>query len=864
MHGGRRDKATRLLATHTIFDHMAVQCSRDHDHLPWGIHRNGSTLQFDTASEAEYPTKLCQTMATALADFVGLPPVTEPPLSSSQIAQVARGATLFTRKPLIPEFSHFEELPHELQLPGRKLLTSQFPGGTSGMTSEEDQLSEHDSSQNPPQEPCRKAFKRAVRYGIQWTPEEFLDLAKQANHPLDPQQAVRDSVKQAVVDNLTKSPVELAKSRMRAVIMIDSMKKELQAKEEEMKERLEVTVAQVTSSKNILLWESLLRASHYPDMGVVELMKTGVDLVGEHTYPPNFPKDWKPAAISPEDLLESARWRRQALKVELNERDEKRDEDLEKATMEEVGAGFLQGPFRESQVDEIFDGPHWLMNKRFLLYQGTPEEPKARVIDDCRRSGLNSAYTTNFKLQLMDIDSLACVIALISQALVDKCIKLDLETNETIGGNVASEVLQESWQGRTLDLAKAYKQVPITPASRRLCIIGHQIKKEWQFYTTNVMPFGAVASVYAFNRISRSIHHILTSFLSAVCTVFYDDFPTISSKAGASLLSKCMSHVLNSLGWLHAQVGTKAVDFASEFNALGVCVGLERLPSGVFSLANKEGRIRKVADMLREIGGAGTISRKTAAEIQGLLNFASGFFLSKALRFLLGAFEKLADRPSSQSAKSLKMLCQTAIHLLEGLPPRTFDARKLQHTHLLFTDGSWEGHVAKAGAVFINGLSGNGWVAEILVPDKLISIWRREVGEQIISQVEYFAFLVLRFAVAEQLRDQKAIAWIDNEAARATAIKGNSDSSTLRGMARVSQQLEATSPALLWYERVASYSNPADGPSRDRVQETGIQLGLPSLHQALCLPDRIADVIIDLISNPWMEIDLKGEPKVAP
>ena len=84
-----------------------------------------------------------------------------------------------------------------------------------------------------------------------------------------------------------------------------------------------------------------------------------------------------------------------------------KEEDLHAATMEEVGLGHLQGPFTKQQIDERFGKDAWLFTKRFALIQGTPENPKVRVIDDCRRSGLNTAYTVNFKLELLDLDVLA-------------------------------------------------------------------------------------------------------------------------------------------------------------------------------------------------------------------------------------------------------------------------------------------------------------------------------------------------------------------------------------------------------------------------------------------------------------------------
>ena len=49
--------------------------------------------------------------------------------------------------------------------------------------------------------------------------------------------------------------------------------------------------------------------------------------------------------------------------------------------------------------------------------------------------------------------------------------------------------------------------------------------------------------------------------------------------------------------------------------------------------------------MLEEVKLKGTISKSEAAQIQGHLNFASGFFISKALRFLVSSFARLADIP---------------------------------------------------------------------------------------------------------------------------------------------------------------------------------------------------------------------------
>ena len=146
---------------------------------------------------------------------------------------------------------------------------------------------------------------------------------------------------------------------------------------------------------------------------------------------------------------------------------------MHEATLEEVKLGHLAGPFSEKQLDERFGKHGWLFNKCFALEQGTAENPKVRVIDDCRRSGLNSAYTTTNKLELLDVDVLACALMAIADAHSTGWVDL----GETDGGNLRGPVNAAArllnWQGRTLDLSKAYKQVPLSDEAQALCVLGY-------------------------------------------------------------------------------------------------------------------------------------------------------------------------------------------------------------------------------------------------------------------------------------------------------------------------------------------------------------------------------------------------------
>ena len=226
--------------------------------------------------------------------------------------------------------------------------------------------------------------------------------------------------------------------------------------------------------------------------------------------------------------------------------------------------------------------------------------------------------------------------------------------------------------------------------------------------------------------------------------------------------------------------------------------------------------------MLQKVGENGFISKSEAAQIQGHLNFASGFYVSKALRFLSSSFSRLADIPKALGSRDLVALSSLAIKMLQAIPPRSYVAESFKSPLLIFTDGAWESGVATGGAVTYDPVSDVATVFPVEIPSELITLWLEEVGEQLISQIEFFVYLAVRYSCSSALLNKLGIAWIDNEAARFVAIKGSSSSYSLQSMSRVLQQVELEMPSSVWMERVSSYSNPSDMPSRNLVNEAAL------------------------------------------
>ena len=89
--------------------------------------------------------------------------------------------------------------------------------------------------------------------------------------------------------------------------------------------------------------------------------------------------------------------------------------------------------------------------------------------------------------------------------------------------------------GRTLDLTSAYKQLAVDPSMgfvRALETYDPESKRR-AFFIMNSLPFGATSSVYAFNRVAKSLWFLMVC-LGAVWTTQYFDFPNIEMEVLAS------------------------------------------------------------------------------------------------------------------------------------------------------------------------------------------------------------------------------------------------------------------------------------------------------------------------------------------
>ncbi|CAE7358765.1 unnamed protein product [Symbiodinium sp. CCMP2592] len=527
--------------------------------------------------------------------------------------------------------------------------------------------------------------------------------------------------------------------------------------------------------------KALLKEHAYWDMGVVQLMEKGVDLVGFQDTPPCYPQKIVPATMSRDEFLDSADWRRRALTTPgTRVPDAAQLAHLEQACQEEVDLGFMLGPYSEDQVSQLFGHTRWSCIRRFVLEQ---KPGKLRPIDDAKEALVNSASTSTMRLELEDADYLSAV------ALEVAC----------------------------LDLTKAYKQMCVSERDLQVSVVFFLDERgKPRYYVSHSLLFGCTSSVFAFNRVSKAISFLLNQILLVPSSMFYDDFPLLSPSHTSDSATWATTALLDLLGWGHARMGkdTKGVPFAASFEVLGMSMQLDGVHRGRLTLQNKAGRIEQLVSLFQGFLDRGAITVHEAQVAHGLLNFSAGYVNGRALRLTCQELLRLTKASCPGSPKAIRSFCVNSIEALRALSPRVlsvWDSRAPIH---IFTDGAWERGRAGIGAVIFDTASGKSWTYEGLVPEPLILRWEADVGTQLICQIELYAVVCLRWALASTFDHRRLIWWIDNESARYGLIKGISDSPSMSSLIQAFALADSKAPPYSWYERVPSFSNIADGPSR--------------------------------------------------
>ena len=222
-------------------------------------------------------------------------------------------------------------------------------------------------------------------------------------------------------------------------------------------------------------------------MNLVEDIQKGFDLTGSLPRSGVFSQKFRPASMTCKDLRKVSDLGREALLGTVQSSgDSEIDRGLFEATVKEVEKGFIEGPVEKESLPAGST-----LTKRFPVKQ----KNKVRPIDDYKASLVNYAAQTE-GVTIHTIDHIA---AMTSWWMRSGALSPD------------DALVAKCW-----DLSDAYKQVPLSDEAFDLdsyLAVFDPGASSAKIFKPRVLPFGSVASVTAFLRVSLALWKIGSSLL---------------------------------------------------------------------------------------------------------------------------------------------------------------------------------------------------------------------------------------------------------------------------------------------------------------------------------------------------------------
>lgn len=341
-----------------------------------------------------------------------------------------------------------------------------------------------------------------------------------------------------------------------------------------------------------------------------------------------------------------------------------------------------------------------------------------------------ASFTSLEHLQLHDFDMVVSMAKLIKPCNSSDEVKMVLSTGEALRGRPHSSLKNPQWKARSLDLAKAYKQLAVHPNSRHLAVVGYQLPDgSCKYYVSNSLSFGATASVFGFLRVSRALWHIATVMLNIPGSCYFDDFPHYEVDQLCHSSQQAYETLLKILGWQFAE-GEKNLPFNTSYNILGASIDLSSLQVGAIKVSNKQGRLEHISGLVNNLRQ--TMSFFDAAILRGHIVFASGFCLGRSLRPAMGAVDLALKLSADLRTSGVSDACGVLLDLLSRSGPRTVECRPGGPPLLVFTDSAFENGVATVGALIVDPELRKSMVYDGAIPEALVKKWQSSGSKQVI------------------------------------------------------------------------------------------------------------------------------------
>ena len=255
--------------------------------------------------------------------------------------------------------------------------------------------------------------------------------------------------------------------------------------------------------------------------------------------------------------------------------------------------------------------------------------------------------------------------------------------------------------GRLLDLKSAYKQFFIAPSSQWAAGISvfNPTTGKQELYVAEVLPFGAVGSVYAFCRFSRALKRIGTALLDLVWTNYVDDFTQVDISASGDGAQAAAEDLVELLGWKVATKKEKRKPFAKVFDSLGVVFDFTLSTKGEFAVTNKPSRLEALEATADRWESTGRCTQAEAMSLRGVVNFAENQLFARASAILMPALRQKANPSTTSLVASAGLVKELRdfVKFLKRARPRRIVASDRREPLCLLVDADLNPEAGTAG-----------------------------------------------------------------------------------------------------------------------------------------------------------------------
>lgn len=238
-------------------------------------------------------------------------------------------------------------------------------------------------------------------------------------------------------------------------------------------------------------------------------------------------------------------------------------------------------------------------------------------------------------------------------------------------------------------------------------------------------------------------------------------------------------------------------------------------------VSNKPERIQSIAKTLDVIVRDNRCSTQLAAELIGKSQFAANQIFG---RMAAGVLQELRVHQYGNRSGIISEICRSAFLdlrlILTTAVPRTLEFKGEQRPVVIYSDGACEGeerNEVTMGAVIVDTITDKRVMFGSAVPKALVQEWKGDGKTQTIGQAELLPILMAKITLPALLRHRRVFYFVDNDSARMGMIRGCSPMASSQRIINCFSIDEAERQTWTWFSRIASKSNPGDGPSRLRL-----------------------------------------------